>query len=122
MKINRYVVGLLLLLVGCTAGHKVMTMDSFQEVPVGMTDLQLKEDMGSPFSVHKMGDNEYKYVYIERIEQGKRLIVARYYYFILKDGKVVDKWVQQLPGPTGIRNSYEMQTSDNKLSKEEKNQ
>ena len=99
----------------CAAGHSMMTMDKYSEISVGTTREELKEKAGKPYSIKKIGDHEEIYEYIERINVENRFVERRHYLFIIKNGKITSKKVtQEEPPPLEFRNSYELQTSQNK--------
>jgi len=101
-----------LLHASCAVGHHVMTMDSYTQVPIGLPVNELKKTAGKPYSIRHMDEGKDKYEYIERIFMGDKVIEERHYYFIIKDGRVVSKQIQEeKPPPFQVPNSYEMQTS-----------
>jgi len=103
----------LILFAGCMSGHRVMTMNEFHEIPVGTTAVQLKSMAGKPYTVSKHEDGVEEYEYIERLTIGSRIATERHYYFVLKEGKVVSKRVEDISPPPYLLNSYDLQTTSN---------
>jgi len=95
----------------CGCGHRVMTMDSFYDIPVGSTQEELKKEAGAPYEINDKGDGEVEYVYIEKLNMGRRIVEERHYYFTLKNGKIVSKRVKERTPPPYSINSYDLQTS-----------
>jgi hypothetical protein len=103
-----------LLLIGCMSGHKIMTMDSFSDVPIGATEQQLIKNMGSPYAIYKLDNGDLNYEYIERISANDRVIEERHYFFLIRNGKVESKSTDtRTRAPLQQRNSFELQTSQN---------
>lgn len=100
-------------MLACSSGAHVMTIDSFHEVAVGDTPQELLEISGKPYAIHKKADGSEEYEYIERIKAGGRNLEERHYYFLVKEGKVVSKRVEQRSPPPYNFDSYEMQTTFN---------
>jgi|SaaInlStandDraft_4_1057021.scaffolds.fasta_scaffold214038_1 hypothetical protein len=103
-----------ILFFGCMTGHKVMTMQQFSDIPVGITQEKLKSLAGKPITIQKLDDNECQFEYVERIIIGERVVEERHYYFLIKDKKVVEKHVQTQTTPLfQQRNAYDMERSQN---------
>ncbi|MBN2479990.1 MAG: outer membrane protein assembly factor BamE [Parachlamydiales bacterium] len=98
-----------LFLLSC--GSKAITSDDFYQVDVGMSSKEVKEKMGTPYSVKNLGNGEVQYKYIERVRAGDRVLLEKHYLITIKDGKVTSKKVIDLNRPVYERNSYDMQTS-----------
>jgi len=107
-----------ILLVGCMAGHKIMTMESFSEVMVGTSEQDLEKKVGKPYKVTKIDDNVKVYEYIERVEVGGRVIEERHYLFTIENGQVTSKKMK-FEGIRDDRDAFELQTSLNEKLKEE---
>ena len=104
---------LLLLLTACSSGGALMTMNNFQEIPLGATQSEVIACAGEPYSICQKADGTVEYEYIERIKIGYRDAEERRYIIVMKDGVVVYKKVKQSsPLPYGF-DSYEMQTTQN---------
>ncbi len=89
---------------GCARQQKpTMTLDTFQETHVGMSEELLVKTYGPPFNTYYKDNGIVVYEYIERFSMGSaemRVVEARRYYFYIKDGKVVSKQmsVKNQPG------------------------
>lgn len=104
---------LCLVFAACSSGGSAILSDSFYDLPVGSSQEQVIAAIGKPTSVHQKEDGTVEYEYIERFKVGGRNLNERRYYILMKDGKVVSKWVKQTsPLPYGF-DSYEMQTTHN---------
>lgn len=104
---------LLLLIAGCASGSHVMTMNEFQDIPIGSTPEQIEEVAGTPFAIHHKKDGVVEYEYVEKLRLGARNLNERHYYLVIRDGQLVSKRVeQQSPGPYYF-DSYQMQTTQN---------
>jgi hypothetical protein len=108
---------LFLLAVGCAKGS-VMSMTEFENVPVGSTVAKLETTLGKPYDILNVSREELEYEYIERITLQAQNIRERHYFFIVKNGVVIAKRIQDIaPPPLQQRNSYELQTSNNNEQK-----
>lgn len=96
---------------GCISGHRVMTMSEFHEIPVGTTAVQLKLIAGKPYMISRHDEGIEEYEYIERLTIGSRIATERHYYFILKDGKVTSKRIEDISPPPYLLNSYDLETT-----------
>lgn len=103
--------GLMIVLFLTACGHRVMTMDSYHDVPIGTSEKKLVEMAGSPYSVQNLQDGKVQYQYIERIPMGDRTVEERHYFFVLKNGQVINKYMKSVSPPPYIENSYDMQTT-----------
>jgi len=106
----------LLILVACASGGSMVTMDSFHEVPIGVSAPEVVAVIGKPYAIREKKDGTVEYEYIERIKIGYRNMDTRRYFIILKDGKVIEKHVKQdspLPYYLESFDSYDMQTTQN---------
>lgn len=101
----------LLLFLGCASGGKMMTMESYSDLPVGISSDELVKERGDPYTVTRSGENEI-YEYIERISAFDRVIMIRHYFFTVRDGRIIEKQVKE-EKPYVFRDSYELQTSLN---------
>ena len=111
--IKRLMITALFTLAACASGHKMLTMDSFYDIPVGATKDEVIAKAGDPYTITKKEDGVEEYEYVERMTAGARLLQERRYIITLKNGTVVSKRVEQSsPGP-GNFDSYDMQTTRN---------
>ena len=90
-----------------------MTMNAFYDIPLGASESELVASAGKPYSIHKKEDGVVEYEYIERVKAGARDLEERRYVLVLKDGKVVSKYVKGSTPPPYFFDSYEMQTTQN---------
>ncbi|MBI3508239.1 MAG: hypothetical protein HY069_01195 [Chlamydiia bacterium] len=98
------------LLCGC-AGHQMMTMQSFADVPIGASESEIVSTSGQPDTIRKMKDGTVEYEYVERIKAADRDIETRFYIFVLKDNKVTAKKIRQASPSPATFDSFEMQTT-----------
>lgn len=101
--------------IGCAAGHKMMTEETFTKIENGMKEEAVEKIAGKPYEVKNIGDGVYQYQYIERIFSNDRTIEVRKYLILMKGGVVTSKKMVIEKGfdPLQERNSYDLQTSDN---------
>ncbi len=111
----------LLALLGCASGSKIMNAEGFSEISVGQTADDIQKKHGRPYSIKTLGPNEVEYVYIERMPMGKRVLRETHYLIILKNGKVSSTQTRTYNRPSYEGNSYEMQTSFKKDEKDDVN-
>ncbi len=102
-----------IVLTACASGGSMMTMNSYENVPIGATQAEVVKTMGPPIRSKTLEDGSVEYVYVERIKLGGRNVEERSYRIVLKDGKVVSKKVEQSSPPAYTFDSYEMQTTQN---------
>lgn len=98
-------------LAACSSGGHIAAMQSYNDVPIGATEVQVVETMGEPNSTKNLDDGSVEYTYVERIKIGGRDAETRRYRIVLKDGKVVSKHIDQSSPPAYTFDSYEMQTT-----------
>lgn len=102
-------------LFACASGGHITSIQSFEEVPMGATQAEVREFIGDPISEKKLPDGSIEYVYVERFKAGNRNLFMRRYYIVMKDGVVVSKRVEERqpePFRAGV-NSYHLQTTQN---------
>jgi SmpA / OmlA family. len=100
----------------CGTGSALVTMSSFDEVPVGASSSEVVELLGEPYAIRKHSDGTVEYEYIERITAGVRNFEERHYFLIFKEDRLVSRRVKS-SSPPGYRfDSYEMQTTDNQTA------
>ncbi len=104
-------VGILMILLLTACGHRVMTMSSYHDVPMGTSEAKLKEMVGSPYATEKLKDGKVQYEYVERISMGSQTVEERHYFFVLQNGQVVNKYMKSFSPPPYLENSYDMQTT-----------
>lgn len=104
---------LCLWLSACGTGSALVTMNSFDEVPVGASSAEVVELLGEPYAIHKQSNGTVEYEYIERITAGPRNFEERHYFLIFKEDRVVSRRVKSSSLPGYRFDSYEMQTTDN---------
>ena len=68
-----------------------MTMDSYLEVNTGESREELIQKFGEPASIEVNTDGTEIFTYSERLTMNGHVMKFTTYYFILKDGKVVQK-------------------------------
>ena len=89
MKIGALLLGCCLLS-GCSKSD-IMNSSEFTSVAVGSEVVALKGLYGEPSTISKL-DNGYEiYEYIQRISLNKETIEMKRYYFLVKDGKIINK-------------------------------
>lgn len=91
---KRYLILFLFLCISCGREHKVISMTTFQETSLGLSEKDLRRRFGMPVQVFYLENGLVAYQYIERIHGGPGYgssVEGRRYYFTLKDGKVVSK-------------------------------
>jgi len=77
-----------------------------------MTKSELRKIAGKPVLIRDLKSGAKQYEYVERITENGRIMQARKYLFIIKDGKVTSKkMVFEDPPLFDKRDSYELQTS-----------
>lgn len=111
---KRYLAILLCFCLGsCGMSSALVTMNSFQDVPVGATSSEVEEMLGKPYAVHNQSNGTVEYEYIERLTAGPRNFEERHYYILFKDDRVVSRRVQTSYPVPYLFDSYEMQTTQN---------
>ncbi len=110
----------LLLLAACTTS-KMLTMESYVEIPVGSTKAKVTEIAGKPDRITEKDDGTVEYEYNEKLKNGFRTIQERRYVIVMRDGAVISKRVEQSSQPPYDLNSYDLQTTygDESASPEE---
>lgn len=116
---KRSFIPLLLWISACSSGGALMTMNSFQDISIGATSSEVVAFAGEPSRIHKKKNGVVEYEYVERIKAGGRDLQERRYIIVLKDGKVVSKYVKGSSPSPYLFDSYDMQTTQNNASAEE---
>ncbi len=70
-----------------------MTRESFDSIELGTPITQVRQEMGEPYSIRKIGNAE-EYEYLERIDLAQELVAENHYFLKVVDGKVVSKKVK----------------------------
>ena len=110
---KQWIIATLLTLTACASGSKVLTMDSYYDIPIGATQEEVVAKAGDPWKITHKEDGTEEYLYVERMSAGARLLQERRYIITIKNGTVVSKHVEQSsPSPTST-DSYDMQTTRN---------
>ena len=100
------------LLMSCSSGGRVITECDFLNISVGTTEKQLVSQLGQPNEVYQCENGDWNYEYIEKIEGNTRMKEEKYYYFIIRNGKVESKYMEtKTRPPLQQRNSFELQTT-----------
>ncbi len=110
---KQLLIAALFTLAACASGNKMLTMDSFYDIPVGATKDEVIAKAGDPSRITKKDNGVEEYEYVERMSVGARLLQERRYIITVKDGMVVSKRVEQSSPPPTTFDSYEMQTTHN---------
>lgn len=76
-----------------------MTSNDFDNVQMGTTVSDLKSEIGSPYAIHKKDKGIEEYEYIERIDTGNNIVAENHYFLVVKDGKVVGKYMNRETPP-----------------------
>ncbi|MCH9811251.1 hypothetical protein K0U07_00635 [bacterium] len=85
-----------------TRSAKVITMKSYLQVENGETREQVLQQFGEPFSIEMNDSGVEVFTYIERFFMNGEVYDSRYYYFYIKDGKVIGKVATSEPAPLQI--------------------
>lgn len=115
MFMKKYFIFCLFFCFACASSGKIVTMDDYCKVEVGMTEKELKNELGEPYAIKcYCGVKEYEY--IERLIVPDRDVEARHYFFIVKDEVIISKRVikEDPYRPLLERNAYDLQTSYNR--------
>lgn len=96
----------LLALAACRHGA-LMTSEDFGNIRTGSPISEVEAKYGRPIEIRSDGDRLI-YEYIERIQMGTDSIGMRKYYIVVKDGKVVNKFMRNQNSP-----GYDQIYSDN---------
>lgn len=106
MKLLCYFSLCLFALSSCRHGA-LMTSERFGDIKVGTPISEVEKVYGKPLEVRHDGDRTV-YEYFERIQMGTETIEMRKYYFVVKDGKIVNKFTRYRNQP-----GYDQIYSDN---------
>ena len=70
-----------------------MTFNEYDKVQVGTPITDLNSEIGKPYSIHHKDNGSDEYEYIERVNTGNNLVSENHYFLIVKEGKVIGKYV-----------------------------
>lgn len=87
----KQLIPMVLFLASCTSSP-LMTVDDFANIDIGTPIVQVEKKYGRPVKIFSKGDGQV-YEYVERINMGTQLIEMRRYYLVVKNGAVVNKYV-----------------------------
>jgi len=90
---------LLLSLTSCFSRPALMTYAEYDTIQTGTPISQLQADIGKPYAIHHKEGGVDEYEYIERINSGNNLIAENHYFLIVKDGKVLGKYLHRERAP-----------------------
>ena len=90
---------IVLLLAGCNTNHEIMSRRGYADVSIGMSTHDVEERFGKPYHVFSKAEGTETYEYIEKITMGTHVIEQRRYYIVIKDGKVVGKYMKHSNPP-----------------------
>ena len=79
-----------------------MTMESYQCIQIGASEEALAKEYGKPHSITYLDTGTIVYEYVERFQIGQTqnsIVEIRRYFFYIKDGKVVSKYVRLYDRP-----------------------
>ena len=82
----------MLILCSCFSRSAMMTHQSYDDITVGTTVAELKQQVGEPYAIHSKGSGTQEYEYIDRIPMGREVIEENHYFLIISDGKVAGKY------------------------------
>ena len=83
----------------CFSRPALMTHSDFDNMQMGTTVSEFKSEVGSPYAIHKKKDGIEEYEYIERIDTGNNIVAENHYFLLVKDGKVVGKYMKRETPP-----------------------
>lgn len=106
---------ILLSLTACAVGGHALTSSMFQEIPVGTSTKDIEASAGKPYAIHRKDDGSIEYEYIERLKIGGRDAEIRHFYFVIRNGQVVSKRIEQSSPVPYLFDSYDMQTTQKNI-------
>ena len=104
-------ISLFVLLLSACSHHRIMTMDCYASISLGMSKTELVEIYGSPYSTCQRNNGVIEYTYIERLNLGNTTMQERTYYILVQNDKVVAKRYTTETPPNYMKNSYFYQTA-----------
>ena len=72
-----------------------MTYNEYDKVQMGTTTSELRSEIGKPYAIHTKDHGVEEYEYIERIDTGNNIVAENHYFLVIKDGKVVGKYMNR---------------------------
>ena len=72
----------------------MMTQESFDDIPIGMSTSEVTAKVGEPYYIRSKGEGVEEYEYIERIEM-RDLVQENHYFLIISNGQVVGKLIKR---------------------------
>jgi hypothetical protein len=99
-------------------GSRVMTSNCFYAISTGISKEELVKLAGKPFCIHRKCDC-LEYEYIERFNNGNRVIQENHYYFVIKNDRIISRRVEYVNPPPYSINSYDLQTSSTDQTSEQ---
>lgn len=89
----------LLLLSACFSRSAMMTRPEYENITVGESLNAVQARVGVPYAIQSKEQGVEQYEYIERIPLGTEVVEERRYYLLVKNGKVVGKFMNQETPP-----------------------
>lgn len=83
---------------GCSK-YQVMSQERFADIAHGTPIATIEEEFGYPVTIRSIGNNQQVYEYVERVTMGPQVVQQRVYFLLVKDGKVVGKYVRFINPP-----------------------
>lgn len=105
------IISLTLLILSSCSRHCMMTMDCYCQISTGMSENELIEKVGEPYSRCRKPNGSVEYKYIERLNLGQLTVQERCYYIILSKDRVVNKRYSVETPPNYMKDSYFYQTA-----------
>lgn len=90
---------LCIVLLGCFSRSAMMTYTEYDTIQTHTSISQLRIEIGKPYAIHHKNDGTEEYEYIERINSGNNLFAENHYFLIIKDGKVIGKYMTREKPP-----------------------
>lgn len=87
------------LLFGCFTRGPYITQEKYNNIQVGESISEVEKVSGEPYSVRKNAKGEKVYEYVETFSTGTELIYENHYFFVVRDGKVIEKKMTQEQDP-----------------------
>lgn len=72
----------------------------FDEVALGIQEEQLIQSYGVPQHIYQYDDGSIEYEYTQKIRVGKETIEYNRFFFLIKDGEIVEKRYHQDLSPS----------------------
>jgi len=82
-------------LTSCFSRPALMTYNEYDKVQMGTTTSELRSEIGKPYAIHTKDHGVEEYEYIERIDTGNNIVAENHYFLVIKDGKVVGKYMNR---------------------------